>query len=257
MTCKSNLNRTRRSPMAGLRHAQIVVVMILILGLASVIFSQESLANRAVMGEIRAVSNVKVDGQLSEWRGFSQININSAAQCISGANRWKGSADLSGRIMLAYSASHLYIAGEIRDDKLINDQKGILMWNGDCVQVFIDTDLDGDYDTTVYNADDFSFGISPGTDGKAPEWTIWQPAGKQIGTILGTSLGLVRTSEGYNFELAIPLEHIGLRPTPGKSFGMGIILIDSDEPGVVKSQLANVPANAWRDPTLFAKVTFR
>lgn len=255
MTRRSRL--AQRSPMAGVTRAQAIAVMILILALVSVVFSQTSLANRAVMGEIRAISNVKVDGQLSEWGGFTPFRIDSAAQCISGANRWKGPADLSGRIMLAYNASHLYIAGEIRDDKLVNDQKGILMWNGDCVQIFIDTDLDGDYDSTVYNADDFSFGVSPGTDGKTPEWTIWQPAGKPIGAILGTSLGLSRTSEGYNFELAIPLEYIGLRLTPGKSFGMGIILIDSDEPGIVKSQLANVPANAWRDPTLFAKVTVK
>jgi len=255
MTRRSRL--TRRGLIAGMTRAQAIVVMIMFLALISVIYSQSSLANRAIMGEIRALSNVKVDGQLSEWGGFTQIRIDSAAQCISGANRWKGAADLSGRIMLAYSASHLYIAGEIRDDKLVNDQKGILMWNGDCIQIFLDTDLDGDYDTTVYNTDDFSFGVSPGTDGKAPEWTIWQPASKPIGLIHGTSLGLSRTSDGYQFELAIPLEYIGLRPAPGKAFGMGIILIDSDEPGNVKCQLANVPANAWRDPTLFAKVTIK
>lgn len=251
MTRRSRI--ARRGPMACATRSQAIVVMIIILALGSVIFSQASLADRAVMGEIRSISNVKVDGQLSEWRGFTPIRIDSAAQCISGANRWKGSADLSGHIFLAYNASYLYIAGEIRDDKLVNDQKGILMWNGDCIQIFIDADLDGDYDSAVYNDDDFSFGISPGNDGKSPEWTIWQPAGKRV----GANLGLTRTSEGYDFEFAVPWDQIGMRPAPGKAFGMGFILIDSDEPGVVKSQLANVPANAWRNPTLFAKVTIR
>lgn len=210
-------------------------------------------ANRGVMGDARLMPGVRVDGRLSEWGGGLPMRLDNAGQNIMGGGRWMGPADLSGRFAVAYDDRNLYIAGEVRDDQVVNDQSGILIWNGDCVQFFIDADPEGDSAVRSYNEDDFHLGVSPGTDGRRPGWVFWQPAGGRA----RATLGMERTGDGYTFEIAIPLSILNLSPAPGRMIGFGITLSDSDAPKEVKTQLSNADANAWRDPGGLGRIIFR
>lgn len=220
--------------------------------LSAIIFAPASYAYRGMLGEARNITGVRVDGRLSEWRGILTIRLESASQCTVGAAKWQGPADASGRFGIAYDDRYLYLAGEVRDDRLVNDQAGILMWNGDCVQIFLDADPEGDANDHTYSSDDYHLGLTPGTDGRRPGWTSWQPPGGRV----RPQVAVERTADGYTFEMALPLDQLGIRAAPGTAVGLGITLIDSDTPGEVKSQMSSAP-DAWRDPSVLGRVVFR
>lgn len=50
----------------------------------------------------------------------------------------------------------------VRDDTPVQTQSGWEMFRGDSVELWLDTDLAGDFDTREGNADDWQFGFSPG-----------------------------------------------------------------------------------------------
>lgn len=231
---------------------RFVVFVAAVMVFAAAAFGGTSHAARGVMGEARFLPGVRIDGRPSEWGGLN-IRLDNGGQCITGVENWQGPGDASGRFGIGYDDRNLYVAGEVRDNKLVNDQSGILMWNGDCVQIFIDADPDSDSGDHAYNRDDFHFGVSPGTDGRRPGWTVWQPPSGRV----PLNVAIERTSDGYAFEMAVPLDLLGVKPVPGKGIGFGVTLADSDAPKVVKTQLSTADANAFRDPTVLGRINFR
>ena len=183
---------------------------------------------------------VTVDGQLGEWAGTDAIEIGPDSLVRKDAS-YGGTADLSGRIHVARSATTLYVAGEIHDDTLFwNSQRS---WLGDGVEVFLDfhphpearveesKGAEPGYDTYAHQillhplASEvrWRFATFRGRQGRPDdEVDGLQLAGLPLRDAKGSTIG-------YQFELALPLSNFPAAPhAEGASFGFDVALSDSD-----------------------------
>jgi two-component system response regulator HydG len=183
---------------------------------------------------------ITVDGQLDEWSGMEAIEI-GPDNLVKKDPSYGGSADLSGRIHVARSATTLYVAGEIHDDtQFWNSQRS---WLGDGVEVFLDFHPHPEARLKE------SGGAEPGYDTYAHQillhplasevrWRFATFRGRQgrlddevdglrlAGLPLRDAKGL---TVGYQFELALPLSNFPAAPSAeGASFGFDVALSDSD-----------------------------
>ncbi|MGE3878112.1 MAG: sigma 54-interacting transcriptional regulator [Planctomycetota bacterium] len=85
---------------------------------------------------------VQVDGELEEWPGPPTIALQHATQVWSERRdptmRWLGPEDLEAQFWIAYDASHLWIAGRVRDDGLVAGKVGAEWHQGDAIEIFLD-----------------------------------------------------------------------------------------------------------------------
>src|SRR3972149_1799834 len=90
------------------------LVSMLTLGLALTAPAQQELAIPR--------TTPKIDGDLSEWPAGTHIRLGEASQVLEGKESWGGVADVSGDFRVAFDTNHLYLAGQLRDDQIPDDQ---------------------------------------------------------------------------------------------------------------------------------------
>lgn len=82
------------------------------------------------------------DGQLTEW-GTAGIPLTFAHL---GPEEWTGPTDLSGTGWLGWDEQNLYLAAKVVDDVHVQTQTSWEMFRGDSVELWIDADLQDDFD---------------------------------------------------------------------------------------------------------------
>ncbi len=176
---------------------------------------------------------ITVDGKLEDWAGtpFAVIldkahlgNTVYADPAIAG-----GDADCSGRIGMCWSGTTLYIAAQVRDDKLapIDAKKGYAApWFHDGLMIYLKAT-----DALSHTG---RYGKEYRRDPKLESWatlglTHYQP-GMQPRPLPGTSRYVARAFPGgYILEAAIDLPVMGYsRPLPGDRFKLAMLIIDHD-----------------------------
>jgi hypothetical protein len=97
---------------------------------------------------------------------------------VYGSENWSGEADLSAQYMLGWDEDALYLAARIFDDRYVQEAFEEDIYQGDSVEILLDTDVAGDFYLEALNGDDFQLGISPGnpSPGADPEAYLWYPA---------------------------------------------------------------------------------
>ena len=180
---------------------------------------------------IKKVSNLKIDGDLSDWQGMKRIPIGRLWRLyepispnLARGLGWQGDADLSGEFMIGYDAKALYIAVVVNDDTVINrDQQKIrphekktTLRRGDGAML----ELYGPPDPRVaqtWPARRRIFQLIPGR-----EW----PHELRLS---GSKCASQTTKTGYVVEAAIPWKLLGKpAPGPGGTMGFDIYLHDRD-----------------------------
>ena len=181
-----------------------------------------------------------IDGDLSDWRTTVTYPI---ANVVYGAANYSGASDLSGTFRIGWDYRALYVAVQVVDDHLVQNEHGAAIYKGDDVEIQLDTNLYGDFYVNALNADDYQIGLSPGSPpGTSPEAYLWYPPGKAR-SLPEVDIGVKLTSTGYVLEAAIPWTIIGFKPYPGLSMGFAISLSDDDDPtqAVQQTMLSNDP----------------
>jgi len=117
---------------------------------------QTEARSRWMTAKLVRLSDVKIDGDLSEW-GAAQV-----LRVAAGDEKGPGRADYAGaRFAAGWSDAGLYVAADVSDADIINMYDGGAIWNGDGFELFIETDVTDDRTTNVYDIDTFQYLFSP------------------------------------------------------------------------------------------------
>jgi len=154
---------------------------------------------------------MKIDGKLAKWQGIQPIEISSPFE------------DLGGCFRIAYDSKYLYMVFDMKDRVVENNKpKGGRIWDGDCIEVFIDTLGDAE---DRYNFDDYHFILTPtGIQWVYKKKTNYEPEDAKICT--------GKTEKGYVIEYKIAFKEIGLKePLPGYTMGFNLRILDCNTRG--------------------------
>lgn len=210
--------------------------------------------------QIKPVSGIKVDGDLKDWTADPNFTLDQADQIVYAltAGNWAGPSDFSAKLWLGWTEDGFYLAAQITDNKLVQEWMGVDIWQGDYLEIQMDTELEADYDDPTLSADDFQLGFAPGDfAGHPANYNVWYGV---VDEALKKDIqqAQVKTAEGYNQEIFIPNGALGgLTITDGLSVGLNINPSDCDnnlEPQ--KLMMSTSSVRALRDPTTWGKVTF-
>lgn len=194
-----------------------------------------------------------VDGLLDDWQAplIDALPL-LVDHVVFGLDAWQGVADLSATAWGAYDARALYLAVAVRDDHLSEPSAGARLYLGDSIELQLDSDLAGDADRHVFDADDWHVGLSPGgltpAGGAEPEAWVWRPQARA--GALRLPLAAQARPGGYALELALPWSELGLVPAAGLALGLTISVSDDDasEP-LQESMVSSSAMRRWDDPT--------
>lgn len=176
---------------------------------------------------------ISLDGDLSEWDRRGPIRIEEEGQRnlfehTTISRDWQGPDDASAVVYLAYDADHLYLGGEVRDDLRHHDDQ--VWWNGDCLELFLDVDRDGDRDQAAWNEDDFQICLMPYNQGRP--WGVSKHGRSSLlsdGDLHGVQVvGRDRDDAGYSFEVRIPLGNFPGFTLGSDRMGVNIAVHDHD-----------------------------
>ncbi len=169
---------------------------------------------------------------------------------VYGGSNWGGQQDLSGTLWAGWDANYLYLLVKVKDDIFVQESSGILLYQGDSVELQFDSDLAGDFTSRVYNDDDWQIGLSPGNLLSAtPQWQWWSYRGVPgPGAI---QMSAVRDDDGYTLAAAVPWTMLRVEPREGATFGFAVNVNDNDTPGTLeqKSMVSTSPVRQLNDPT--------
>jgi hypothetical protein len=189
-----------------------------------------------------------VDGIWGEWT----TTIYPANFLTFGSENWTGEEDLGASYRIGWDEKYLYLALKIGDDTYVQNSTGQEIYDGDCVEVLLDTNVPVDYPNGQLNNDDFQLGISPGNPkpGKDTEAFLWFPR-LVGGSKPDVKIAAVKQDWGYRLEAAIPWEIFGVVPVSGTHYGFGLRVLDNDEPlkEIRQTIVSNNPGLKIADPT--------
>jgi hypothetical protein len=199
-----------------------------------------------------------IDGDPGDWSAAWY----TADKIVDGEGYHAGAADLSAEFKLGWNQDFLLVAAVVRDSKFVQNAKGAQLWQGDSLELLIDTDMTGDYYLDVLNHDDFHLGISPGqlnlVSGNPLEAYIWEPSDKR-GVFDRVAIAARLTSEGYLMEVAIPWFMLKVTPAAGQHFGFLFSVSDNDAGNENHQQtvVSFAPERKLYDPTSWKDLTLQ
>jgi hypothetical protein len=196
-----------------------------------------------------------IDANLDDW---SAEEYNIVDVVYGGANH-TNPADLSARMMVGWDADALYIAAWVEDDVFVQNETGLFLYQGDSVEVLLDTNVSSDFYTTFLSSDDFQLGISPGSPaGTNPRAYLWYPA-FSAGARSQVEIAASATGTGYRIECSIPWSLFSVTPDSDDHFGFGFSVSDNDAVGTSAQQtmVSNLPERNFLDPTTWGDLTLQ
>ncbi len=192
---------------------------------------------------------VKMKGDLSDWSDLTPLRLDKADCVMSYGERkengaWNGPKDLSTAWRIGYSKEGLHVCAEVSDDKAFFDSPLNAAWREDSLQLYFDLKADGhDRPGLGYDSNDESLWIAK-IDGKdivyrdyTPEWQVAFVHG---GLLKNAKTAITRLEGKTVYEILLPpAEVFPIEMKAGSSFGFGLLVNDSDAPGVRKQALSN------------------
>ncbi len=199
-------------------------------------------------------SPILPDGDLADWRAFPTVAID---QITRGRERWSGQSDLSGSVAFAWDADNLYLSVERRDDTHLQTTSGENLYQGDVVELWLDTDVQGDYTVAEANGDDFQIVLSAGDFGsRRAEGYIMYPLPRDDTRSRAIRIRALPLPNGYTLEAAIPWSLLDVRPRADFTLGYAVVLSDIDTPTTLESQtqLTTTPRPPFLNPSTFGNL---
>ena len=205
---------------------------------------QENVAFRTLMVNHAPVP-ITIDGILNEaaWLSAQTTTIRQASDIVYKPENWSGAADLSFAAATLWDAAGLYIGIVAEDDRVVpvDSWDGIL--KGDHLELWLDVadslvqwDVEGWPLRRKPDKRIMQIGVGIPVSGTVPVVRALYP--EQPEGSLGITAAAAPTETGYILEVAIPravidalaLEETAWEWTTGLSFGLSLVLSDTDDP---------------------------
>lgn len=216
-------------------------------------------SNGLDMNAVYLTVPITIDGDLDDWPSFPCYTLDRAEQIGYGdSTKWIGPDDLSGSFCWAWNENALYLAFDVKDD-VIRAPKGANFWENDYVEVWLDVNLNGDFNLAKNNGDDFQFGFMPGDFATVQSRaTIFVPP-VSSSRIKQIEIAFLQTEKGYRGEVKIPFTIFGeaLDLSSGV-LGASLSFSDNDsEKPAQEMMISTAPASIaeWGNPTLWNNLT--
>ena len=189
-----------------------------------------------------------LDGIWDEWTNQAY----PVRSVVYGANQRENTDDLEGSFRVGWDQTYLYLAVKVIDDRYVQNATGVLLYQGDSIEVQFDADLEGDLTVNSLNSDDYQLGISPGRPDPAgtKEAYLWNPS-NLAGARTDVRIASVGGDGLYRVEIAIPWSLFGVTPEAGDQFGFSLNISDNDNPNenTQQTMISAVPGRTLTDPT--------
>ena len=197
-----------------------------------------------------------MDGDWGDWK--QSTIAYPAYYVVHGLKDWDDDSDLEASFILGWDESYLYIGVKVKDEAYVQNSDGELIFQGDSVELLIDTGLQGDFTSTSLNADDFQIGFSPGkgsTGGKREAY-LWFPSERQGSISDQVDVVSVSTLGLYRMEIRIPWSVLKITPYEGLRLGFVFSASDNDDPAVndQQSMVSNIASRKLTDPTTWGEL---
>jgi len=197
-----------------------------------------------------------LDGDWGDWK--QNTIAYPAYYVVYGLKAWENDSDCEASFILGWDESFLYVGVKVKDDTYVQNASGELIYKGDGVELLIDTDLLGDFNSTNLNEDDFQIGIAPGkgSTGGVPEAYLWYPESKKGSITDQIDIAATSTAGIYRVEIRIPWSVLQITPEKGMRLGFEFSVSDNDNPAenIQQTMLANIPTHAFLDPTSWGEL---
>jgi hypothetical protein len=187
----------------------------------------------AVFHAPRLAAPPTLDASLGDWPGLPNGLTANAYR----PENWSGLNDQSASFALGWDAANLYLAVKVTDDAHVQTQTGETIFRGDSLELLVDADLGGDFDSGQLSGDDYQLGLSGGANRATAEAYLWFPTARE-----GRPAGLIVVTQpdgagaGYFLEAAIPWSVLGVTPAAGTHLGFILSISDNDTPGTAAKQ---------------------
>jgi YVTN family beta-propeller protein len=176
---------------------------------------------RAMFYAARVKGAITLDGSLDDWGKADALLLNSRDDVVVNQMRWLDKTDISGLLYVGYDQYNFYVAGDIDDDRVFRQDSA----SGDYVGVYLDLrEGSGNYLTREREIGEgvYLIRVIPPAD-PGGEFSV------QCEQEMEPMIGGMMSSDGYVFELKIPLAYLtGFSPAKRKQIGVGIELFDLD-----------------------------
>jgi hypothetical protein len=196
-----------------------------------------------------------LDGDLKDWPDFPCRTLDQDKQIGYGdLKTWGGPSDLSGSFCWGWDDEALYLAVDVKDDRVQAHAKGNF-WENDYIELWLDTNLAKDFYETKNNSDDFQFGFMPGNFSDLPaRATVFVP-GVSTSKMRQILVQFQRTESGYRGEIKIPWSTFGdSLDLSGKRLGASLCFSDNDSDQPAQEMMictAPTALSQWGNPTLW------
>ena len=200
--------------------------------LAAHLLGQADLPEQHSLVAYPVAEGVIIDGDLSDWSREGALVLDRDDQLNKFENqtistRWGGATDLSATFFIRHSQTALYLGGRVMDDHTL--YRDVQWWLGDAIEVFVDTDYQGDREENLFSDDDFQIFLMPHNPGR--QWGVSFQGRRSIlgdNDFVGVEVGYKAVPGGYTFEAVFPFINFPMIPTGCKTFGFNIAITDHD-----------------------------
>jgi serine/threonine-protein kinase len=198
-----------------------------------------------------------IDGDLNEWIGVTPVL--AAHRTFEDAS-WDGSEDLTAAWQLAWDNSNLYLAVTVTDDIHAQNQSGNLIFQGDSVDMQLDTNRQGDLSSSL-SSDDFQITFSPGDFNGLPPSAFRWTANDNGSIVNAPDHGIIvqaqRTETGYIIEAAVPWRDLNMTPSTGMVLGASFNATDNDRVGTAVQEVfySHVASRTLLSPNTWGTLT--
>jgi hypothetical protein len=188
-----------------------------------------------------------IDGDLNDWPEQRW----SATEVVYGASNWSSGSDLSASFAVAWDSQYLYLAATVNDESHVQIASGNNLYEGDSLEILLDTALEADFNSSSLSGDDYQIGLSPGDfNSRQPEAYRWFPA-SQRGALTSVDIDAQQSSDGYQLEARLPWTIFGMEPVQADMLGFAFSASDNDQAGSSNQQsmVSSAPTRILTDPT--------
>jgi hypothetical protein len=196
---------------------------------------------------------IRIDGFLVDWPIARMILLNQKSQVSYGMLNWKTKDEFSGRIFLTYDSQYLYLSAIVQNTYgVVNDNSGMSLWDGDCIELFLSTDSADDHRNRISKGD-YHIGFTPGSGSGNPRMFCFNKE-KTIG---GGRISARSTGHGYILEACIPLTFFeGLEIGPGKTTQFNLALDGGGSSSGNRMLQLDLTGNSqsWQNPSLWGSI---
>lgn len=193
--------------------------------------SQEKLLDFRIMTyDEKNYSPEEFDGDISGWEDAYPIYI-EAPENPSDINSWLG-LNRSMKVLMKWNKDNIYVMTDVYDAVQNNTFTDFNLWQGDSIQLAIDTLMNGlaEGTTAGYRDDDYEFGF--GLTPKGLETYLYQASDAKVGSIVDEQLVNVIRNDKLGltrYLMKVPSNYIKqIKLENGTTFGFNIAANDAD-----------------------------